>query len=117
MTMEGGWFYDTHAAIRRLTKAGIPEPHAEAIAYEFDRVIEHRLATKADIEKPGLTTKADIEKPGLATKADIEKPCLTTKVDIGSARVELEKLEREQTLWKIGYFVVMGALVIAAITL
>ncbi len=95
MTMEGGWFYDTHAAIRRLTKAGIPEPHAEAIAYEFDRVIEHRLATKADIEKPGLTTK----------------------VDIGSARVELEKLEREQTLWKIGYFVVMGALVIAAITL
>jgi pseudouridine-5'-phosphate glycosidase len=41
--------FDTHAFIKRLTAAGMPEPQAEVLAEEQARMIEDRLATKADL--------------------------------------------------------------------
>jgi len=87
--------YDTHAAVRRLTGAGMPEPHAEAVVREQVHLIEHNLATKADIE---------------AARADIETLRLETKADIETAKFDLIK-------WMIATNITVAALVIAAFKL
>jgi len=138
--------YDTHAAVRRLTGAGMPEPHAEAVVREQVHLIEHNLATRADIEKLRqeakadiaavradietlrLETKADIEKLRQETKADIEKLRQETKADIASVRADIEKLRLETRAgietaklglikWMIATNITLVALVIAAFKL
>ena len=91
MAETAGPNYDTHAAVRRLTEAGIPEPHAEAVVREQAHLIEHNLATKADI----AAVQADIEKLRLGTKADIEKLRLETKADIAAVQADIDKLRLE----------------------
>ena len=41
--------FDTHAFVKRLTAAGMPEQQAEVLADEQARLITERLATKADV--------------------------------------------------------------------
>ena len=41
--------FDTHAFIKRLTIAGMPEAQAEVLAEEQTKLIETQLATKADL--------------------------------------------------------------------
>ncbi|MGH6944745.1 MAG: DUF1640 domain-containing protein [Geminicoccaceae bacterium] len=41
--------FDTHAFVKRLTAAGMPEAQAEILAEEQARLIDERLATKADL--------------------------------------------------------------------
>jgi len=93
----------------------MPEPHAEAVVREQVHLIEHNLATKADIEAARadietlrLETKADIETLRLETKADIETLRLKTKADIEMAKVS-------QIKWTVGTGVAVAGLVIAAL--
>jgi hypothetical protein len=46
--------FDTHAFVKRSTAAGMPEAQAEILAEEQARLIDERLATKADLA--GLRT-------------------------------------------------------------
>ena len=87
--------YDTHAAVRRLTEAGLPESHAEAVVREQIHLIEHDLATKADIEALRQATKADIEALRQATKADIEALRQETKAAIAAVQADVDKLRHE----------------------
>jgi hypothetical protein len=41
--------FDTHAFIKRLTAAGMPEEQAEILAEEHARLLGEQLATKHDI--------------------------------------------------------------------
>jgi hypothetical protein len=41
--------FDTHAFVKRLTAAGMPEPQAEIPAEEQARMLGEQLATKHDI--------------------------------------------------------------------
>ena len=43
--------FDTHAFIKRLTGAGMPEAQAEILAEEQARLIETQLANKTDLER------------------------------------------------------------------
>ena len=43
--------FDTHAFVKRLTAVGMPEEQAEALADEQAKLIDERLATKADLER------------------------------------------------------------------
>lgn len=43
--------FDTHAFIKRLTGAGMPEAQAEILAEEQAKLIETQLATKSDLER------------------------------------------------------------------
>jgi hypothetical protein len=52
--------FDTHAFVKRLTAAGMPEPQAEALADEQRRLIDDRLATKADLEALHAELKRDL---------------------------------------------------------
>ncbi|BGE85008.1 MULTISPECIES: hypothetical protein [Methylosinus] len=51
--------FDSHAFVKRLISAGMPEGQAEVLAEEQAKLIETQLATKTDIEllKHELTTR------------------------------------------------------------
>jgi len=104
----------------------MPEPHAEAVVREQVHLIEHNLATKADIEAARadietlrLETKADIETLRLETKADIETLRLETKADIETLRLktkaDIEMAKVSQIKWTVGTGVAVAGLVIAAL--
>ena len=59
--------FNTHAFVKRLTAAGMPEAQAEALADELTPLIDERLATKDDLAN--LATKADLAE----VKADLMK--------------------------------------------
>ena len=64
--------FDTHACVKRMTKAGV-EPHvAEAFAAEQVNILEHHIATKTDI----ANIQRDIE--GLRKDTTIELAKLET---------------------------------------
>lgn len=50
--------FDTHAFIKRLTAAGMPEQQAEILAEEHARMLGEQLATKHDI----ALLRADMER-------------------------------------------------------
>jgi hypothetical protein len=41
--------FDTHAFVKRLTAAGMPEPQAAILAEESTRLVGEQVATKQDI--------------------------------------------------------------------
>lgn len=46
----GAIAFDTHAFVKRLTAAGMPEAQAEVLAEEQTRLIDDKLTTKTDLE-------------------------------------------------------------------
>jgi hypothetical protein len=91
--------FNTHAFVKRLTAAGMPEAQAEALADELTPLIDDRLATKADLAE--LATKAEL----LATRADL-------KTEIAEAKTEIIK----SMFGTIGFqtVIVLGAVVALA---
>ena len=108
--------FNTHAFVKRLTAAGMPEIQAEILADENVRLIDERLATKADLANHA--TKADI---GLL-KTDIE----TLKADVGAlksdlantaTKAELAEVKADILKWMFGTIgfqtvVILGAVVL-----
>jgi hypothetical protein len=50
--------FDTHAFVKRLIAAGMPEQQAEILAEEHARLLGEQLATKQDV----ALLRADLEK-------------------------------------------------------
>ena len=42
--------FDTHAFVKKLTDAGMPEPQAEVLARTHAKLIDEKLATKQDLK-------------------------------------------------------------------
>ena len=42
--------FDTHAFVKELTGAGMPEPQAEVLARTHAKLIDEKLATKQDLK-------------------------------------------------------------------
>ena len=121
--------FDTHAFVKRLTRAGMPEDQAEIIARGQARRDEH-LATQPDLKALELTLKNDLEKVRAELKHDLEKvraELETVKAelknDIETVRAELEtvkielkrdmhELEHKLTI-KLGVIVVIGITVLS----
>lgn len=75
--------FDTHAFIKRLTAAGMPEQQAEAVTT--------MVGEARDAEASQLATKADI----LAVKGEI----LAAKSEL---KAEMSELKAEMMKWMIG---------------
>jgi hypothetical protein len=86
--------FNTHAFVKRLTAAGMPEAQAEALADELRPLVEDRLATKDDLANLG--TKIDL--------ADLRD---ATKMDLAEAKFDMLKW----TFGAIGFqtVIVLGA--------
>ena len=53
--------FDTHAFVKELTKAGMPEEQAEVLARSQATLIDEKLATKQDLKGLELRLKRDIQ--------------------------------------------------------
>ena len=53
--------FDTHAFVKELTRAGMPEEQAEVLARSQATLIDEKLATKEDLKKLELATKRDLK--------------------------------------------------------
>ena len=58
--------FDTHAFVKQLTEAGMPEPQAEVLARAQAALIDERLATKEDLQALELRLSHQIS--GLDTR-------------------------------------------------
>jgi hypothetical protein len=114
--------FDTLAYARRLELAGFSRQQAEALAEEQAKLIDERLATKADIaavrgdiEALRLATKADIA----AVRGDIEALRLTTKSDLRETELRLEsriEATKAETLkWLVGSMGIQTVVIIGAV--
>ena len=111
MSETTSFFYDTHAAVRQLITAGMPEPHAEAVVRGQVHLIQHNLATKADIEQ----IRADVETSRLETKAEIEKLRLETNASIDVLRQETKANTETAKNDIVKWIVTMGLAAVVAL--
>ena len=65
--------FDTHAFVKELTQAGMPEQQAEVLARSQAMLIDEKLATKEDLKNLELATKRDLKELELATKRDLKE--------------------------------------------
>jgi hypothetical protein len=102
--------FNTHAFVKRLTAAGMPEAQAEALADELTPLIDERLATKDDLAN--LATKADLADLKTATKADLTDLKNATRADLAEVKADLMKW----TFGAIGFqtVIVLGAVIALA---
>ena len=52
--------FDTHASVKELTQAGMPEEQAEVLARSQAALIDEKLATKRDLKELELRLKHDL---------------------------------------------------------
>ena len=137
--MQSQIAFDTHAYVKRLTRAGMPEDQAEVLArgqsdlYQrlvtkeyFEFTLTHeleklRIELKHDIEIVRAELKSDIDK----VQANLEQVKAELKNDIEKVRAELETVkielkrdikEMEQKLTiKLGAIVVIGITVLSVL--
>ena len=83
--------FDSHAFVKELTEAGMPERQAEVLAGGQLRLIEADLATKADIE----LTRRDIKALEAATKKEIELIRRDIKALEAATKKEIELIRRD----------------------
>ena len=114
--------FDTHAFVKRLTKAGMPEDQAEVLA-KGQSDLYQRLVTKQHFE---FTLKHELEKLRAELKHDIDKvqANLETlraelKYELETTRTELKRdiKEMEQKLTiRLGAFLGISVTVLALIS-
>ena len=63
--------FDTHAFVKELTRAGMPEEQAEVLARSQATLIDEKLATKQDLKELELRLKRDIQEMELQLKHDM----------------------------------------------
>ena len=113
--------FDTHAFVKRLTRAGMPEDQAEVLANGQADLYE-RLVTKEyfqftlnhELEKLRAELKHDIDK----VQANLEQIKAELKHDIETTKTELKRdiKEMEQKLTiKLGAFLVIGITVLSVL--
>ena len=124
--------FNTHAFVKRLTAAGMPEAQAEALADELTPLIDERLATKddlrisltkADLADLKTATKADLADLKTATKADLAYLKSATRADLAdlksATRADLAEVKADLMKWMFGAIgfqtvIVLGAVIALA---
>jgi hypothetical protein len=95
---------DTHAFVKTLTAAGMPEPQAEAVT---------SLVTAArDADATRFISKSDLA--NLAAKADLA--LLSTKADLAGLTTKLELADTKSDILKWMFGMVGGAVVLNVVT-
>ncbi len=65
--------FDTHAFVKELTQAGMPEEQAEVLARSQATLIDEKLATKQDLKELELRLKRDMKELEMRLKRDIQE--------------------------------------------
>ena len=98
--------FDTHAFVKRLTRAGMPEDQAEVLAKGQSDLYE-RLVTKEYFE---FTLKHELEK----LRAELEITKTELKRDIQELKRDIKEMEHKLTI-KLGAFLGISVTILAAL--
>ena len=63
--------FDTHAFVKELTQAGMPEAQAEVLARSQAKLIDEKLATKQDLKELEERLQRDMRELELRLKHDL----------------------------------------------
>ena len=63
--------FDTHAFVKELTEAGMPEAQAEVLANSQAKLIDEKLATKQDLKDLEERLRRDMKELELRLKHDL----------------------------------------------
>ncbi|MBI3993624.1 MAG: DUF1640 domain-containing protein [Candidatus Lambdaproteobacteria bacterium] len=89
--------FDTHAYVKKLTAAGVPEPQAEVHAEALAELIDQELGTKRDLAELRLALQRDLAELRVATQRDIEELRVAVQREIeeaeGRMRHDVQTLE------------------------
>jgi uncharacterized protein YlxW (UPF0749 family) len=96
--------FDTHAFVKQLTEAGMPEPQAEVLARTHAALIDERLATKEDLQALELRLSNQIK------ELDARLSSQNKKLD---ARLNHQMKEMESRL-KYDLTVRLGSMLVVA---
>ncbi len=99
--------FDTHAFVKELTQAGMPEEQAEVLARSQAMLIDEKLATKQDLKELELRLKRDIQE----LKRDMKE--LEMRLTRDMQEMEL-RLKHDLTV-RLGSMMVVAVGVIAAL--
>jgi len=100
--------FDTMEAAEALTRAGLPERQAKAIAITVRKAVSEGVATKSDVGELRTELKGDIAELRTELKGDIAE----LKGDVGELRGEVGAVKAE--LWAIKWVLgFMFAIVLA----
>lgn len=100
--MSDSVIFDTHQHVKRITETGVSQDSAEAIVNTVAHILEHNLATKADIS---------------GVRKDIELLRAETKVAIAELKTDLAGRIADSQVkiitWNVGALLAFGGLGVA----
>ena len=85
--------FDTMEAAEALTRAGLPEPQAKAIAITVRKAVSEGVATKSDVGELRTELKGDIGELRAELKGDIGELRTELKGDIGELKGDIGELK------------------------
>ncbi len=104
--------FDTHAFVKELTQAGMPEEQAEVLARSQAMLIDEKLATKQDLKELELRLKRDIQE----LKRDMKELEANLTRDIKELEMRLTRDMKELELrLKHDLTVRLGSMMVVAI--
>ena len=74
--------FDTHASVKELTQAGMPEEQAEVLARSQAALIDEKLATKQDLKELEMRLVRDMKELETNLKRDMQEMELRLKHDM-----------------------------------
>ena len=75
--------FDTHAFVKELTEAGMPEAQAEVLANSQAKLIDEKLATKQDLKDLEERLRRDMKEARATTEA---RPDHSSRLNDGDCR-------------------------------
>ena len=106
--------FDTHAFVKQLTEAGMPEPQAEVLARTQAALIDERLATKDDLQALELRLSNQIKE--LEARLTNQNKELDARLNHQIREME-SRLKYDLTVRLGSMLVVIAGLVIAVLKL
>ena len=107
--------FDTHAYIKRLVAAGMPEPQAEVQAEALAEFVLSQLATKDDLQLSVSQLRTEMDH----LRTEMNHVRTELKADIRESELRLSgKLEselRKQLVWFFGMLVVLAGALVAVL--
>ena len=90
--------FDTHAFVKELTQAGMPEEQAEVLAQSQAALIAEKLATKQDLKEMEMGLKRDMKEMEANLKRDMKEMETRLTRDMKEMEVGLKRDMKEMEL-------------------
>ncbi|HEX9732577.1 MAG TPA: hypothetical protein VGG06_11390 [Thermoanaerobaculia bacterium] len=85
--------FDTHAYVKKLREAGVPEAQAEVQIEAIVAILEKRMVTKEDLELRTVEIQRDIKELDVKLSRDLKELDAKLEREIAEVRRDIKELE------------------------